>query len=192
MYRRLFLGAAAAAAGLGALPLRAGPVAYALEADRSTVGFTYQLAGTPTDGQMPVSDAELTIDFDRLSNTRVAVTLDVTRARAGFVLATEAIKGASILDARRHPTILFVSEDVQKAGDGARMIGKATIRGVTQPLTLDAQFYRQRETEAGDLSRLSIYLTGTLDRRDFGATGYPDLVSPEIELRILTRIRRVA
>lgn len=55
---------------------------------------------------------------------------------------------------------------------------------------LDAQLFRQAGHEAGDLDHLSVLLTGQLDRHVFGASGYPELVGPQIDLRILVRMER--
>lgn len=66
-----------------------------------------------------------------------------------------------------------------------------TIRGVTRPIVLAAQVFRQRDTQEGDRSRLSVLLTGTVDRRDFGADGFAQFVGPEIRIEILTRLDRI-
>jgi polyisoprenoid-binding protein YceI len=75
-------------------------------------------------------------------------------------------------------------------GDGAQIEGDFTVRGVTRPSTLFAQFYRQQGTVEGDRERLSIYLTGSISRSAFGASGYADMVDDTVELRILARIDR--
>lgn len=168
----------------------ADPVRYLLEADKSTVGFTYVFGTNPAKGTMPVAAADLVIDFDNPSRSRVDITVAAGRARTGFVLATDALKSASVLDTARFPYIRFKSTSVRRKGAGASITGDLTIRDVTGTLTLDARIYRQRATAVGDRRSLSILLTGVVDRRIFGATGYADLVDPMIELRILARVIR--
>lgn len=172
----------------------AAPLDYTLQPQKSEVGFIYRLSGAPTKGQMPVQAAAIAIDFDNLTNSRVDVTVDVRRAKAGLIFATEALKARSVLNAKDFPTIRFVSTRIRLKGsgisDGARIDGRLTIRGVTRPVTLDANLYRQRGTEAGDRSRLSFRLTGAVNRSDFGATGYADLVRDQIDLDIVARISR--
>ncbi len=167
------------------------PVRYVLESGKSTVGFTYQFSGKPTKGTMPITSADLTIDFAALEKSMVQVVLNVKKARAGFIFATEALRGKSVLDVANHPQIRFVSTKVSRSGNGAKITGMVTIRGITRPLTLMAGFYRQKGSDPTDLSHLSILLTGTISRSAFGATGYPDLVGEQIDLRILVRIRQV-
>lgn len=173
-----------ARAGLGA------PVAYVLDTEESTVTFTFRLLGTPTQGTMPVSRADLRIDFADLRRTEAQVTLNAAGARTGLIFATEALKGSSVLDTARYPTIRFTSRRVTPTAEGAQITGDVTIRDVTGPLTLDGRIFRRRGSEEGDLSRLSVWLSGSVDRRVFGAAGHADVVQPQVDLDIRALIRR--
>ncbi len=173
------------------LAAHAKPVRYMLEANRSSVGFIYHFNGNPTKGSMPVASADLTIDFAAVQNSIVRISLNVRKARAGFIFATQALREKSVLDVTNHPQILFSSTKVSRTDKGVRITGMVTIRGVTKPLILNAVFYRQKGSAPKDLSKLSILLTGSISRAAFGATGYPKLVGDRIDLRILARIRQV-
>lgn len=164
---------------------------YRLEPEASTVGFATDFGDGKITGRMPVARADLQIDFDSVANTTVAVTLDVSHAQASFPFAAEAMKGPQVLDAGTWPTIRFVSTRVRAEGDGARVDGRLTIRGVTRPATLHAQIYRQAGYVPGDRSHLTIRLTGAVQRSAFGATGWANLVGDEVRLDILARIARV-
>ncbi|MFT6933143.1 MAG: polyisoprenoid-binding protein YceI [Paracoccaceae bacterium] len=166
------------------------PVRYLLDVERSSVGFNFSFGDSLGEGSMPVVAAALQIDLDTVSRSQVDVTVDVTGARTGFFLATEALQSATVLDAATYPTIRFVSRRIQPMGDSAQIEGDFTVRGVTRPSTLFAQFYRQQGTVEGDRERLSIYLTGSISRSAFGASGYADMVDDTVELRILARIDR--
>jgi polyisoprenoid-binding protein YceI len=100
------------------------------------------------------------------------------------------MKGPKVLDADSHPTISFQSTSVRSAGEGAIVEGQVTIRGVTQPMTLQAQIFRQQGRAEGDLSHLTVRLTGAVKRSAFGATGWLDMVGDEVRLDILARIAR--
>ncbi len=170
--------------------LAAAPQLYALERDTSEVGFTYYLDGRATVGQMPVASANLDLDLNRIENSEIEVTLNARQARAGFLIATEAMKSAQVLDVARHGSIRFVARDITGTVHKAQVRGDLTVKGVTRPIVMDAQLFRQRGSAVTDLDRLSILLTGELDRHAFGADGYANLVGPKIKLRILARIRR--
>lgn len=170
--------------------LAAAPERYDLDAARSVVGFSYEFQGTPRDGAMPVGAADLLIDLDDLSQSRVSVSLDARGAQAGFIFATQVMKGPDVLDTANHPAITFRSNGFQGGLDGATVTGDLTVRGVTRPVTLRAGLYRQRGTAAGERDNLSVLLTGEIDRTIFGADGFPGYVGPMIRLRILARITR--
>ncbi len=173
----------------------AAPVNYNLQADRSEVGFIYALSGAQNRGSMPVRTARIVIDLDDFSKSSADVTVDVSRARTGLIFATEALKAASVLDARAHPTIRFQSTAIRpnnpgNLSQGGQIDGMLTIRGVTRPVTLNAAVFRQAGTAEGDLSQLSFRISGAVKRSDFGATGYSDLVDDTINLDIAARVIR--
>jgi len=171
-------------------PAVAAPRSYVLEPEDSSVGFETDFGPDRITGTFTVTRADLTVDFDNVANTRVAVTLDTRRATASFPFAAQAMKGPKVLDAETWPEITFLSSAVRRAGDGAEVDGALTIRGVTRPVTLQASLYRQRGTAEGDLSQLTIRLTGAVNRIDYGATGWSDMVGEQVRIDILARIRQ--
>lgn len=187
MDRRLFI--AISGSVLVARPALAVARPYLLDSQNSTVAFTYQMNGQPFTGRMEVASADIILDVDNPPNSRVSADIDAASADAGPFYATEAMKSQSVLDTARFPTIRFRSERIEGTVQRATVTGPLTIRDVTERITLDAVLYRQRGTVEGDRRNLSILLTGDVDRRRFGAGGYPSIVGPMIRLQILTRIR---
>lgn len=187
-----FVPALALVAALFALsaPAAADPVRYLLEAERSRVSFTYRLEGVPGTGTMPVDSADLRLDFDTAANSTARVVLSAEGARTGLGLITQALKSGDVLDTATHPRITFQSRRFEARPGGARVTGDVTIRGVTRPLTLEADIFRQEGTAAGDRSRLTVVLTGHVDRTAFGASGYAALVAPRVDLDITVRLTR--
>lgn len=177
-------------APLAAPPAAAAPVPYSLDAARSRVAFEVAFGPDRISGTMPVAAADLALDFRDVSTSHVDVTLDAADATASFPFAAQAMKGPKVLDAGHFPAITFVSRSVTRTTEGARIEGLLTLRGVARPVTLDARIYRQTGTAEGDLSHLTLKLTGTVRRSDFGATGWADMVSDEVRLDILARVDR--
>lgn len=180
----LLLGAALA------LPAAAAPVPYDLQPDQSTVGFETDFGPDRITGAMPVKSAKLVLDFDQVKNCVIDVALDVSHANASFPFAAQAMKGPKVLDSAAYPEMTFRSTAVQRAGDGATVDGALTIRGVTRPVTLAAAIFRQQGRAEGDLSHLTVRLTGKVNRSDYGATGWNDMVGDEVRLVITARIAR--
>lgn len=180
-------------AGLLALaspPALAGPDPYRLNAAQSVVAFTYQFQGAPKQGRMPVKSAIIRLDLDNIPRSSVDVTLDASRARAGFIFATQTMKGPNVLYTDKFPTIRFRSTAIDGDLSGAMVRGDLTVRGVTRPVTLRAGLYRQDGTQLGDRSRLIVQLTGAISRAAFGADGFPGYVDDRIDLNIIARIEK--
>lgn len=173
-----------------ALPAQAAPVPYTLQPDQSTVGFETDFGPDHITGAMPVKSAHLVLDFDQVANCVIDVALDVSNASASFPFAAQAMKGPKVLDAAEFPEMTFRSTTIRQVGAGASVDGNLTIRGVTRPVTLAATLYRQQGSDAGDLSNLTILLTGSINRSDYGATGWSDMVGNEVRLKITARIAK--
>jgi polyisoprenoid-binding protein YceI len=174
---------------LAATAPAADPMRYGLDTGASEVAFEVDMGRSPIRGRMPVTKADLILDFDRAAGSRVRVTLDAAGARMSFPFATQAMQGPSGLNTALHPAIRFESTRVTAEGQGARIDGRLTVRGITRPVILQARIYRPKGTAPGDRRQLSIRLTGRLSRAAFGATGFSDLVGDEVRLDILARIR---
>lgn len=172
------------------MPAYGGPDRYQLDAARSLVQFTYVFNGTRRTGRMPVKSADLLIDLDNLPASRVIVTLNARRARAGFIFATETMKSRDVLNTAQFPEITFRSTRFSGGLNGATVTGDLTIRDVTRPITLKAGLFRQRGTVAGDRDNLDVLLTGTVSRAAFGAGGFSRQVGDRIGLRIIARITK--
>ena len=62
---------------------------------------------------MPIGRADFQIDPSNLAASSTDVTLRADKVRTGFFLVTGILKGASMLDTTRYPTIRFVSTAVR-------------------------------------------------------------------------------
>ena len=194
MHRRQFIVGTLCTASLASRAI-ASPVRYNLQPEKSRVGFVYRLQNNEVEGNMPVKAADIRIDLQNLARSSVDVSVDVRQAKAGVFFATEALKSESVLDARRHPTIRFRSNRIILNGqgrlsDGAVVEGDLTIRGQSRTVRLAAGLFRQKGTDADDLSNLSFRLTGRVNRSDFGASGYPKLVADRVDLDIVARVQK--
>jgi polyisoprenoid-binding protein YceI len=169
----------------------AAPAIYALDTTQSAVKFETDFGADRINGQMPVLSADLSLDFVRMANSRIAVVLDVASSVASFPFAAQAMKGPKVLNARDFPQITFQSTSVRKDGEGAVVEGNLTIRGQTRPVVLNANIWRQSGTEAGDLNHLTVRLVGAVSRSAFGATGWSDAVGDEVRLDIIARVQKV-
>lgn len=191
MHRRhiLALGLAAMAA-----PTWAAPTPYRLRGADATITYTFTLDGAPLKGTVPIDSANLQIDPNNLEASTADVTADVRRARTGLIFATEALKSRSVLAAADFPLARFQSSKVTlgargRISEGATVEGMLTLRGVTKPVRFDAQLFRAAGSAADDLSALRVILNGSVNRTEFGATGYADLVADPVAIEIDANIQ---
>ncbi|MEL6643835.1 MAG: YceI family protein [Pseudomonadota bacterium] len=168
----------------------AAPQSYLLDTEQSRVRYEVDFGPDIIDGTMPVSRATVVVDFDTVANSQVDVTLSPGGATASFPFAAQALRGPKVLATDEYPDLTFVSSSVRPEGTGAIVTGDITIRDVTRPIALNAQFFRPQGTQQGDRRELWIEMTGAVSRSAFGADGWSDLVQDEVRLRILARITR--
>lgn len=187
---RTLFGTCLIAGLLLSVPAQAKPLHYLLDTTTSSVDFIIAMGASPLKGQMPVSRADLTLDFDRAAASRVKVTLNAAAAKMALPFATTALLGPQILDTAAFPQIVFESTSLKANGEQATVSGKITLRGVTQPITLMAQIFRPQGSAEGQRDRFSIHLTGSVQRSAFGASGYGDMVGDTVQLDITAHIRR--
>jgi len=182
-----FLVLAASLALMGP-PAFAKVVDYALDPSASTVAFETDFGPDVITGTIPLLTADVALDFEQVRNCTVSVSLDVTGATASFPFAAQALKGPKVLDATSFPQLTFESTSVAPKGEAAAVTGNLTIRGVTHPVTFLAEISRPKGSAEGDVSRLTVRLTGAVNRSDFGATGWLDMVGDEVRIIITARI----
>ena len=80
------------------------------------------------------------------------------------------VLSADFFDVENHPTVSFVSDDVDLAEDGtAEVAGELTIRGVTQPVTATGTWQAPSQDAFGS-TRAHLHLEAVVDRTQFGLT----------------------
>jgi polyisoprenoid-binding protein YceI len=166
----------------------AAPQSYRLDPAASTVSFEVGFGPDKITGTMPILSADMTLDFERPADSRVAVTLDAARATASFPFATQALTGPTVLATADHPTISFETTAFHaQPGPGAKaeIDGTLTIRGVAQPVTLDAEIFQQKD---GGPDALSVHMGTAVSRAAFGADGWADMVGDDVRINIVARL----
>ncbi len=77
------------------------------------------------------------------------------------------LRSADFFHVEEHPTIDFVTRQVQGSGSNIEVVGDLTIRGVTREITLKGSFVGVTTDPWGN-ERVGFAATGAVDRRDFG------------------------
>jgi polyisoprenoid-binding protein YceI len=132
----------------------------------SRIGFAAKHLGIATvRGDFREFEGTLDLDEGRAYGTVKAASLDTNDDRRD-----EHLRSPDFFDVAEHPELRFESTEIRPLGDGTFEIeGKLTIRGVTNPILLGAEF-QGSETDPWGHERIALEVTGKLDRSDWGMT----------------------
>jgi polyisoprenoid-binding protein YceI len=121
--------------------------------------------------------------------TTAEVTIDMASVESGNQARDEHLRSPDFFDTERHPTATFVGRAANWDGTQGQLDGELTIRGVTRPVTLAAEYLGYAADPWGG-HRAVFTASGTLNREDWGLTwnvpldGGGLLVSKEIRIEI--------
>lgn len=79
------------------------------------------------------------------------------------------LKSADFFDADQYPTLNFKSTNIQGNGSEYEITGDLTIKGITKPVTLNAEFSGLMTDPWGN-TKVGLNLDGKINRKDFGLT----------------------
>jgi polyisoprenoid-binding protein YceI len=166
-----FTSAAIALAALtlvGSAPARSAN--YAIDTSHSEIQFKVKHLGISTvTGQFSEFEGELSFDPEAVAAGRVEVTIDASSIDTANEKRDEHLRSADFFDVAEYSDLRFTSTGVKKVDDGMEVSGDLTIRGVTRPVVLEAEFTGQAVDPWGN-SRVGFEASTTVNRKDFGLT----------------------
>jgi polyisoprenoid-binding protein YceI len=164
---------------------------WTLDPAHSSVTFSAKhMMVTTVRGSMKIRDFELAADFDQPETSKVRVSLDAASIDTGQEARDQHLRSEDFLKTEEFPTIDFVSTRIVRRGDDSgELHGDLTIRGVTRPVVMDAEFSGIVPNMQGG-QRAAFSARTKINREDFGLTwnvalesgGF--LVSKDIKIEI--------
>ena len=146
------------------------PAASTWTADpgHSSIGFTARYVMlSKVRGKFGTFDATIRV-AGTIEDSSVEATIDAATIDTGNDMRDEHLRSADFLAVEQFPNLTFRSTKVERVGDETlRMLGDLTIRDVTRPVVLDAEF----EGSGRDLSgkdRIAFSARTEIDREEFG------------------------
>ena len=122
----------------------------------------------PLRAKLPRLSGRLQTNAENPLASSFEVEIDVAAITTGFPPQEDFMRSEPWLDAEHHPTITFRSTSITPRGGGFTIAGELTLRGVTRPVEIPADFHGVVADpwglRAGFTSRI------TVDRRDFCIT----------------------
>ena len=144
---------------------------WTLDPAHSSVTFSAKhMMVTTFRGSMKIADFELEADFDKPENSKVRVSLDAASIDSGQEGRDQHLRSEDFLKTEEFPTIDFVSTRVvRRADDSGELHGDLTIRGLTRPIVLDADFSGIVPNMQGG-QRAAFSARTKINREEFGLT----------------------
>ena len=118
-------------------------------------------------------------------NDSVEVTIEAGSVDSRVEMRDNDLRSDHFFDVQKYPTITFRSTKVESAGaDKLKITGDLTIRGITKPVTLDVDGPSKPVKDGQGRLHMGVSATATVNRTDFGMTGYQGIVGNEVTLTI--------
>jgi polyisoprenoid-binding protein YceI len=163
---------------------------YEIDASHSAVTFrTRHLFGlAPVRGSFDVTAG--TVDVaEPLTTSGIHAEIGAASFRTGNPPRDAAVRAARLLDAGRHPVIVFDADRI----DGAVITGVLTVRGVTRPVELTVDSAAPAEPGPGERAPAGSFTARArtrIDRTEFGVTAMRGLAGRYLELSVEVRCVR--
>lgn len=114
-----------------------------------------------------------TVQGDTFEDAEIHFDLDVRSIDTKVEARDSHLRSADFFDAEKHPHIKFQSTYFTKMHDNVySLFGKLTIKDITKPVELEAEFGGFAEDEHGNL-KAGFEVSGTISRWEFGLTYNP-------------------
>jgi polyisoprenoid-binding protein YceI len=113
-------------------------------------------------------EAQLVLDEKDLAASSMTLSIDAASVDTRDATRDEQLRSPDFFDVAAHPKITFASSKVEViAGDVFLLRGDLTIKGVSQPVVLEAERLGKRKDPSGDV-RVAFEAKGSIDRYAFG------------------------
>jgi polyisoprenoid-binding protein YceI len=177
-------------AGLLALPSARAEALYKFDQRAGSIEFSVGHLGLFTShGRFTKFDASLIMDLQHPERTRIVVDVDAVSVDMPWQDAAAMLRSAEFFDVQHYPQVSFRSTAIESASpDRYRIRGLLEIRGIKQPIVLDAKLLgRHPGSQGGEVA--DFVASGQLKRSAFGMTADAAFISDTVSLNIAVRIQ---
>ncbi len=185
MPRRALTGAVLPLLGLAARPAKAARV-FRFDHTQGRLEFIARhLLVLSSTGQFSRFACELILDPERPETARVAVQVETGSITHAYPGAADLLRSPAYFDAERWPVARFSG----RAKPGGRieafeLAGPLEMRGVTQPVTMQARLSRRRRDTATGAEIVDCTARGEVSRSAFGMVGDMAATGDRVQLAV--------
>jgi polyisoprenoid-binding protein YceI len=161
----------AALAALAPALVLAEPAVWKIDPSHTHSTFTIRhLVISNVRGEFRSTTGAVKIDEQDPSRSSVEAVIDAASIHTREEKRDAHLRSADFFDVEKYPTITFRSSKVEKVGEGYKVTGDLTMRGVTKPVVLEVTSLTPEIKDMQGKPRRGLSARTTLDRRDFGLT----------------------
>lgn len=144
---------------------------WAIDPSHSEIGFKVKhMMFTNVSGKFNTFEAEITNQDDKFETSAISFTADVKSIDTASGDRDNHLRSADFFDVEKFPSLKFVSTGMQKLSETEyKVTGDFTIKDITKPITLDAEYSGLMKDPWGN-TRAGFILNGKINRKDFGLT----------------------
>jgi polyisoprenoid-binding protein YceI len=175
---------AALAAAL-ALPALAADT-FKIDGSHTQAGFAVKhLLISTVRGEFGKTEGVVVLDEANPAKSSVEATIDAASIDTRDAKRDEHLRGADFFEVAKFPKLTFKSTKVEKAGEGLKVTGDLTIRGVTKSVVLDVAGPSAEIKDPWGNAKRGVSATTRINRKDFGVSYGPNaIVSDEVVITI--------
>lgn len=147
---------------------------------------------TTVTGNFTSYDGSVETEGDDFSTAKIAFSADTASVSTGNEQRDAHLRSADFFDAESYPKMTFVSRKIEKGSGNYKVTGDLTIRDVTKPVTLDAEFGGTTKDPWGNI-KSGFTLEAKINRKEWGLLWNAALETGGLlvseEIRILCEIQ---
>jgi polyisoprenoid-binding protein YceI len=143
---------------------------WQIDPSHTTVGFAVKhMVVTTVKGHFGKVSGSIELDEADPTNSTIRAEIEAASIDTRWPDRDAHLRSADFLDAERHPTLTFRGTKVERAGGRFKVYGDLTIRGISRPVTLKAEFNGIGHDPWGG-TRAGFSAEGKLDRKLWNMT----------------------
>lgn len=180
------VGAVAQADNLIRTPAQVRSGSYVLDAAHGKITWSVDHMGFSTYvGQFTGVDAALDLNVANPSASRLVANVKTDSVGSFNQALDDHLKTADFLDTANHPTARFQATSIRMTdADSAEIIGNLTLRGVTRPIVMTADFNQAGVNPVDQKYTVGFDGEATIKRSDFGISYGLPLLGDEVTLHM--------
>jgi len=142
---------------------------WTIDPAHTTVGFAVRHLMSRVRGTFGEVSGQI-VTAPEPSACTAAAEIALSSVSTGNEMRDNHLRSADFFDVERHPVMSFASTALRPADGSWVLSGDLTIRDVTRPVELEAEFLGTDPTGLQGETRIGFSARGTISRRDFGIT----------------------